>query len=115
MVLPYILQYNLASSACAEKLAYVARQVLGDEVDGLSPREAAYAFIRATKTLMEDMELPTNLKGWNVPSNQLDEFAEYVVKDRQYVYSLPRFNPRKLTIENTKELMHQMYDGTLLK
>lgn len=114
VVLPYILQFNIASSACAEKLAYVAKQVLGDEVYGFSQREAAYAFIRATKTLMEDMELPTNLKEWKVPSNELDEFAEYLVKDRQHVYGLPRFNPRKLTNENTKQLMHQMYDGILL-
>jgi len=114
VVLPYILQFNVASSACEEKLAYVAKQVLGDEVHGLSQRDAAYAFIHAVKTLMEDMELPTDLKGWNVPRNELDEFAEYLFKDRQHVYGLPRFNPRKLTLENTKELMHQMYEGTLL-
>jgi alcohol dehydrogenase class IV len=113
VVLPYILQYNIASSACAEKLAYVAKQVLGDEVYGLSQREAAQEFIHATMTLMEDMELPTKLKQWKVPSNELDEFAEYLVKDRQFVYGLPRFNPRKLTVENTKELMHNMYEGVL--
>jgi alcohol dehydrogenase class IV len=114
VVLPYILQFNVASSACEEKLAYVAKQVLGDEVHGLSQRGAAFAFIHAVKTLMEEMELPTDLKKWNVPRNELDEFAEYLFKDRQHVYGLPRFNPRKLTLENTKELMHQMYEGTLL-
>jgi alcohol dehydrogenase len=113
VVLPYILQFNMASSGCMEKLAYVSKQVLGDDVHGLSQRDAAEAFIRATMTLMEDMELPTNLKEWKVPSNELDEFAEYLVKDRQYVYGLPRFNPRKLTNENTKELMHNMYEGVL--
>jgi alcohol dehydrogenase class IV len=115
VVLPYILQFNVASSACAEKLAYVANQVLEDEVHGLSQRQAAFAFIHAIKTLMEDMELPTSLKQWNIPMNELDEFAEYLVKDRQHVYGLPRFNPRKLTIENTKELMHQLYEGNLLE
>jgi alcohol dehydrogenase class IV len=115
VVLPYVLEFNLASSTCAEKLAYVAKQVLGDEVHGLSQREAAYAFIHAIKTLMEDMELPTSLKSWKIPSNQLDEFAEYIVKERQIVYGLSRFNPRKLTMDNTKELMHHMYEGTLLK
>jgi alcohol dehydrogenase class IV len=113
VVLPYILQFNLPS--CTEKLAYVSKQVLGDEVYGLSQREAGFAFIHAVKTLMEDMELPTNLKQWNIPSKELDEFAEYIFKDRQHVYGLPRFNPRKLTLENTKELMHLMYEGTLLE
>ncbi len=113
VVLPYILQFNLPS--CIKKLAYVSKQVLGDEVYGLSQREAAFAFIHAVKTLMEDMELPTNLKQWNIPSKELDEFAEYIFKDRQHVYCLPRFNPRKLTSENTKELLHLMYEGTLLE
>ncbi len=113
IALPYILQFNLP--ACTEKLASVSKQVLGDEVYGLVQRDAAYAFIHAVKTLMEDMELPTNLKQWNIPSKELDEFAEYIFKDRQHVYGLPRFNPRKLTLENTKELMHLMYEGTLLE
>jgi alcohol dehydrogenase class IV len=113
VVLPYILQFNLPS--CTEKLAYVSRQVLGDQVYGLTQRKAAYAFIHAVKTLLEDMELPTNLKQLNVPSKELDEFADYIFKERQHVYGLPRFNPRKLTPENTRELMHQMYEGTILE
>jgi len=111
LVLPYILQFNLPS--CVEKLAYVSKQVLGDEVYGLTEREAGFAFIHAVKTLMEDLELPTNLKQWNIPSKELDEFAEYIFKERQHVYGLPRFNPRKLTLDNTKELMRQMYEGIL--
>jgi alcohol dehydrogenase class IV len=113
-VLPYILQFNAASSACEEKLAFVARQVFGEEVHGLSNRQAAFYFIHAIADLQEEMELPKTLKGWSVPESQLDEFAEYIFKERQYIYGLPRFNPRKLSLENTKELMHQMYDGTFL-
>ena len=114
VVLPYILQFNAASSACEEKLAYVSRQVFGDEVHGLTNRQAAFHFIHAIADLQEDMELPTTLKGWNIPENELDGFAEYLFKERQYVYGLPRFNPRQLSLANTKELMHQMYDGTFL-
>jgi alcohol dehydrogenase class IV len=108
-----MLQFNLP--ACTEKLAYVSKQVLGDEVYGISQRESAVAFVHAVKNLMEDMELPTNLKAYNVPSRELDEFAEYLFKERQYVYSLPRLNPRKLTLENTKEYLRLMYEGTLLE
>lgn len=112
VVLPYILQFNLP--ACTERLAYVSKQVLGDEVYGLGQREAAYAFIYATKALMEDMELPTDLKQLNIPSVELGEFGEYVYKERQHTYGLPRFNPRKLTHDNMMELMQFMCDGTLL-
>jgi alcohol dehydrogenase class IV len=111
LALPYMLQFNLPS--CTEKLAYVSKQVLGDEVYGLSKRDAANAFIHSVVALMRDMELPTSLKQWNAPSKELDEFAEYIFKERQHVYGLPRFNPRKLTLENTKELMRQMYEGIL--
>ena len=111
LALPYMLSFNLPS--CIEKLAYVSKQVLGDEVYGLSKRQAANAFICSVKTLLEDMELPISLKQWNVPGRELDEFAEYIFKDRQHVYGLPRLNPRKLTLENMKELMHHMHEGTL--
>jgi alcohol dehydrogenase class IV len=107
-----MLSFNLPS--CIEKLAYVSKQVLGDEVYGLSKREAGNAFICSVKTLLEDMELPISLEQWNVPGRELDEFAEYIFKDRQHVYGLPRLNPRKLTLENMKELMHHMHEGTLL-
>jgi alcohol dehydrogenase class IV len=109
--LVYMLWFNLP--ACTEKLAYVAKQILGDEVYGLSQREAAYAFVKAVKNIMDDMEMPTSLKQLNIPSKELDDFAEYIYKERQHVYSLPRFNPRKLTPDNTKEFMHLMYEGTL--
>lgn len=112
VVLPYILQFNLP--ACVEKLAYVSKQVLEDDVYGLNQREAALTFIHSIKALMEDIELPTNLKQLDIPREDLDDFGEYVFKERQHIYGLPRFNPRKLTVENTKQLMHLMYEGTLL-
>jgi len=110
VVLPYVLQFNLP--ACVERLAYVSKQVLEDEVYGLTQREAAWALIHAIKALMEDMELPTNLKQLNVRSDDLEGFGEYIFKERQHTYSLPRFNPRKLTLGNTKQLMRLMYEGT---
>jgi alcohol dehydrogenase class IV len=87
--------------------------VLGDDVIGLSPREAANRFVYGVKELLEDLELPTSLKQIGIPEGEIDGFADYIFKERQYLYSLPRFSPRKLTFENTRELMHQMYDGTL--
>jgi alcohol dehydrogenase class IV len=108
-VLPYVLQFNLP--ACMERLAYVSKQVLEDEVYGLNQREAAWAFIHAIKALMEDMELPTNLRQLNVSSDDLEGFAEYIYRERQHIYALPRFNPRKLTLENAKQLMRLLYEG----
>lgn len=112
VVLPYVLEFNLP--ACTEKLAYVARQVLGDEVSGLGPREAAYVFIAELKALMEDMELPTTLQQLKIPSKELTGFATYLYRERQHIYGLPRFNPRKLTADNTKELVRSMYEGASL-
>jgi len=111
VVLPYILHFNMP--ACMEKLAYVSKHVMEDEVYGLTQREAAWAFIRAIKALMEDMELPINLGQLNLRSDDMDDFGEYIFKERQHIYALPRFNPRRLTLENTKQLMRLMHEGTL--
>jgi len=63
--------------------------------------------------LMHDLELPTTLNEVNFPKADLDSFAEYIVKQRQFIYNLPKYNPRRLTIENMTKLLHDMYDGAL--
>ncbi len=110
LVLPYILEFNLP--ACVEKIARIAH-VAGLDVYGLSPREAANAVICEIVNLLRDMELPISLKEWGVPKKELPEFAEYIVNERQYIYGLPTFNPRKLTKENTLALMERMYEGII--
>jgi len=62
---------------------------------------------------MKDVDLPTTLKQVSFPKGDLDGFAEYIFRERQHIYGLPRYNPRRLTLENTTKLLHDMYEGAL--
>ena len=112
LCLPYIMEYNLPN--CVPKLKRFA-QAMGENVNGISDRAAARKAVEAVVDLAHDVELPLTLKAWNVPRETLPSFAEYLVKDRQYLYNLPRFNPRLVTLENTTELLYKMWDGRILE
>ncbi len=112
LCLPYIMEYNLPN--CIPKLKRFA-QAMGEDVHGISDRAAATKAIEAVLDLAHDVELPLTLKAWNVPHDFLPKFAEYLVKDRQFLYNLPRYNPRRLTLENITDFMYRLYDGRILE
>jgi len=112
LCLPYIMEFNLPN--CIPKLKRFA-QAMGEDVHGISDRNAAEKAIQATLDLAHDVELPLKLKDWNVPQDFIPQFAEYMVKDRQYMYNLPRYNPRRLTLENITDFLYKLYDGRILE
>lgn len=112
MTLPYVLGFNLP--ACFEKIARFS-WMTGADVHALSTREAAKAAIREVVTLMKDLDLPLTLKEFGVPQNELAEFSDYIVNERQYIYGLPTFNPRKITEENMRLLMEHLFEGMILE
>ncbi len=111
LCLPYIMEYNLPN--CIPKLKRFA-QAMGEDVHGLSDRRAAEKAVEAVVDISKDVELPLTLKEWNVPQDYLPQFAEYLVKDRQFMYNLPRYNPRRLTVENITDFLYKLYDGRIL-
>jgi alcohol dehydrogenase class IV len=98
--------------ACFEKIASFA-SFLGVDRKENSVRETAEQVPLEILQLMGDLDLPTTLKQVNFPKSDLTSFAEYIVNERQFVYDLPRYNPRKLTAENMNELLNEMYEGSL--
>jgi alcohol dehydrogenase class IV len=108
--LPYMLDFNMP--ACVEKIASFAA-LTGVPQDAQSVREVASKVPKAILQLMRDVELPTTLKQVNFPKSDLESLAKYIVENRQYVYNLPRYNPRRLTLENITNLLQDMYDGSL--
>jgi len=110
LALPYILDFNL--SACRDKVVSFA-PALGIEGNAGSARIIADKVPQALLELMRDVDLPTTLKQVNFPEGDLDSFAEYIFKQRQHIYGLPKYNPRRLTLENTTKLLHDMYQGAL--
>jgi len=111
--LPYAMKYNLPG--CADKLSMVA-SAMGEDVSGLSTREAAFKSIEAVINLMKDIDMPTSLK--EIPEStfkkeDIPEFAKYLVEVRQYEYGMPATNPRKLTLKNVTEFLENLYEGQI--
>jgi len=84
-----------------------------ENVQGLSNREAAKKAIKAVRTLADDLELPTSLRQANVPKADLPKIVDHIVNERQIMYDLPKWNPRKLTRENVTTLIEDMWEGRL--
>ena len=110
LALPYILDFNMP--ACRDKVISFA-PALGIESHGDAAKAVAEKVPQALLELMRDVDLPTTLKQVSFPKGDLESFAEYIFKQRQHVYGLPRYNPRRLTLENTTKLLHDMYEGAL--
>jgi len=108
IALPYAIKYNLP--LLIDKLAQVAN-IIGEDTTGLTKREAAFKFVKATLKLMEDIDLPTSLKEVGVPKADLKPLAEYIVNERQYLYDLQTYNPRRPTLENVTQLLEEMWEG----
>jgi alcohol dehydrogenase class IV len=116
IALPYILHFNMP--ACAGKVYSFASALGigrndGSPDGGSSVRATAERVPKAILQLMKDTDLPRTLKQVGFPKADIQSFAEYIFNDRQYVYNLPRYNPRRLTVENTVQLLQDMYDGAL--
>ena len=110
MALPYILDYNI--SAAYNKIGTLAR-IFNIPHKGESARAVASKIAPAIIQLLEDLEMPTTLKQINFPKTDVEKFGEYIFSTRQKLYDLPRFNPRRLTLENSIQLIRNMHDGTL--
>ena len=109
LALPYILDFNI--SAAYNKISSIAR-IFGIKHHGESPRAVAAKIPLAIIELLRDLEMPTTLKEINFPKSDIEKFATYVFESRQKLYDLPRFNPRRLTRENSITLITNMFDGT---
>ncbi len=107
--LPYILDFNI--SAAYNRISSLAN-IFGIKHRGESPRSVAAKIPATIITLLQDLEMPTTLKDINFPRSDIEIFATYVFETRQKLYDLPRFNPRRLTKENSIRLITNMFDGT---
>jgi alcohol dehydrogenase class IV len=110
MALPYILDFNI--SAAYNKISSLAR-IFNIRYKGESARVVASKIPPAIIQMLEDLEMPTTLKAINFPASDIERFSDYIFSSRQKLYDLPRFNPRRLTQENSIRLIQNMYDGTL--
>ena len=75
LMLPHVLEWS--AIGCPEKLATIGR-ALGEDVDGLSPREGAAPALAAVRRLNAEVEMTEPLRSHNVSEDTLRTCAERV-------------------------------------
>jgi alcohol dehydrogenase len=110
VVLPYAMDFNVVVSA--DRLALIA-DAMGEEVRGLTPREAAYKGIYAVRQLIEDIGLPTTLREIGVKKEELPKLAEDMLNIPWITVFWEYFTIRQMTKENALKLLENIWEGNL--
>ena len=101
-LVPAILEFNLPTQI--DRLSHIA-ELMGEEVLGLSPNEAAQKGVQAIRTLIKDIQLPTKMREIGVKKEDIPEMAETAMP---ILDSLPG-NPRAMTLEELIEVYNRAY------
>lgn len=103
LLLPYVEEYNII--ACPERFAELA-EIMGENTEGLSTRDAAELAIKAMKQLSEDVGIPHSIKEIGAKPEDFELMAENALKDGN-AFS----NPRKGTKEDIIKIFQAAYDA----
>ena len=93
LMLPRIMEYNLPGAL--EKFALVA-EVMGENTEGLSVRDAAMLAVEAVDVLIEDCGIATGLEELGIPEEDFPEMARVAMTVTRPLEN----NPRKVTLED---------------
>lgn len=78
VLLPHVLEYNMISNL--DKFANIA-EFMGENIDGISKREAAFKAIEAIKNLSRDVNIPSNLQALGVKSSDFELMSKLALED----------------------------------
>jgi alcohol dehydrogenase class IV len=102
ILLPHVMEFNVPGDVA--KFADVAA-LLGEQVDCLSPVEAAYLSVEAVKNLMRDIDMPLTLTELDVPRSAIPEMASASIN----VTRLMANNPRRMTAEDSGKVYEKAF------
>ena len=102
ILLPHVMSYNCLGDP--EKFALVA-EVMDENTDGLSPREAAKLAGIAVMELMGEMDMPEGLEDLDIPEDALEELADKSMGLARVLEN----NPRVLTKEDAIFIYEEAY------
>lgn len=103
-LLPFVMAYNYPGNM--EKFAIIA-QAMGEEIDGLSMREAASRAALAIAQLSKDIGIPTSLKELQIPVEAIPEMAQGAMKVARPLAN----NPRPVTVDSAAEIYRLAFKG----
>lgn len=101
LLLPYVMELNVAGNP--GKFAKIA-EFLGEDITGLSIRDAADLSIEAVKQMSKDLRIPSSLKELAIPVTE-DMFDTIV--DGTMGYRLLAVNPVKVRREDVYEILNK--------
>ncbi len=103
ILLPYVCEFNIVGNM--ERFGDIAA-ALGENIDGLSPNDAAAKAITAIKRLCCQLDIPANLQELGV---KVEDFG--VMADNAKLDACQLTNPRKATREQVIAIYQRAYDG----
>lgn len=102
LLLPYCMERNVVGNL--EKFRNIAI-AMGENIDGLSEREAAQAAVDAVFQLAEDLKVPMKLKDVGVTREMFPEIIEGTME-----YRLLGVNPCKLKSSDIEEILENAFE-----
>lgn len=104
VLLPYVMDYNIIGDP--NKFAILA-EIMGQEIDGLSIREAALRSVDAVYQLNSDVNIPKTLADLKIPKKKIKEMAKIALTVTRPVEN----NPRKPSLEDVIEVYEIAHNG----
>jgi len=102
VMLPHVMAFNLPGAL--EKFVIIA-EAMGEIVDDMPLREAAYLAVEAVQSLIEDCGIYTTLEDLNIPEEDFPDLAKVAMTVARPLEN----NPRKVTIEDAIEIYGEAY------
>jgi alcohol dehydrogenase class IV len=101
MMLPWVMEYNMLS--CLQWFREIG-EAMGENMEGLSDREAADKTVAALRQLAVDLNVPQYLSDVDIPESAIPD----LVKGAMTQARLWANNPRKFSPEDMAQLYHNM-------
>lgn len=101
ILLPHVERFNLISRA--DRFADIA-EAMGENIDGLSMREAAERALDAIVMLARDVGIPSGFAELGAKEEDIELLAVNAMKD-----ACALTNPRKATLEDVKEIIRAAF------
>ncbi|MDD2335742.1 MAG: iron-containing alcohol dehydrogenase [Geobacteraceae bacterium] len=96
IALPWVCEFNLISNL--ERFGEIA-VALGEDITGLTPKEAALKAVEAMRTLSKDIGIPSGFAALGMKESDIQQLAENAYKD-----FCTFFNPRDIKLQDLIDL-----------
>jgi len=102
IMLPHVMAFNLIGNPT--KFSQIT-EAMGEEVEGLSPMEAASLAVEAVKELLSQLKIPIQLRDYGISEKDIPKLVEGAMNvSRLFVP-----NPRDLTQEDVEEIYRKAW------